>query len=59
MATVEVTKEGLREIKEMLAGLATKDDLNALATKDDIERLEGHIGDLQRDVQEIKTHLAL
>ena len=48
MATVEVTKEDLREIKEMLVGLATKEDF---------KHLHGHIGDLQRDVQEIKNHL--
>ena len=35
MATVEVTKEDLEEIKETLKGLATKVDLDALDAKVD------------------------
>ena len=54
MATVEVTKEDLREIKEMLAGLATKEELT-----EHFQHLEGQIGDLQRDVKDIKDHLVL
>ena len=44
MATVEVTKEDLKEIKETLEGLATKVDTNHKAVMASLESISKSVG---------------
>ena len=67
MATIEervsIVEDAIVRIERRFDALATKQDLDALATKEtlteDFKHLDGHIGDVQRDVKEIKDHLVL
>ena len=49
MATVEVTKEDLREIKEMLAGLATKEELT--------EHFQHLLGETRQAFELVERHV--